>query len=115
MPHCTQRHLVRTHIGGIGRLRQMGVHAQPRPVSLREPPEDVLCRLVDVWPTRVLWEEFLEWHFGQLGLEDVDLVEEQDHTRPQEPPRVDHRLKQDERFLHPVLDEQGDGDRGTGK
>ena len=98
-----------THIGRIGRLRQMRVHAQPGPVGLREPPEDVLCRLVDVRSPGVLWEELLERDLGQLGLEDVDLVEEQDHTRPQEPPRVDHRLKQDERFLHPVLRERRDG------
>lgn len=44
-----------------------------------------------------------KWHLWQLLLEHVNLVQEQDDGCPQEPPRVDDRLEQDERLLHPVL------------
>ena len=53
--------------------------------------------------TGVFWKVVHERHFWELLLEHVDLVEEEDDGCPEEPPRVDHRLKQDEGFLHPVL------------
>lgn len=59
----------------------MRIHAQPRPVGLGEPPEYVLGCLVDIGTSGVLGEELFERDLGELGLEDVDLVEEEDLER----------------------------------
>jgi hypothetical protein len=46
---------------------------------------------------------------GKLGFEDVDLVEEEDDGRPQEPARVDDGFEEDEGLLHPVLETENGG------
>ncbi len=89
------------------------VYAEPRPICLHEPPQDVLRRLVNIGPARVLGEVPLEGDFWQLALEDVDLVQEQDDRCPEEPSRVDDRLKQDERLRHPFLREREEGGAQT--
>ena len=42
-------------------------------------------------------------YLGKFALEDVDLVQEEDDRRAEEPPGVDNTLEEDERFGHPVL------------
>lgn len=53
-----------THITSIRSLRQMGIHAQPRPIRLRKPPQYILGRLVDIRPARIFREIVYEWYFG---------------------------------------------------
>ena len=79
------------------------IHTQPRPIRLRKPPQNVLGRLIDVRSTSELWEIPLQRHLWQLGFEHVDLVQEQDDGRPEEPSRVDDRFEQDERLRHAFL------------
>lgn len=74
----------------------MRVDRETRAVRLREAPQDVLGSLVDVGAAGVLGEVVDEGHLGQLLLEDVDLVQEENNRRAQEPSRVDDRLEQHE-------------------
>lgn len=60
------------------------------PVDLVEPPQEILGGLVDVATARVVGEVVAEGRPGQLMLEDVDLVQEENDARPHEPSRVDN-------------------------
>ena len=85
------------------KTNSLRVHTQPRPIRLHELPQNELRRLIDVVPARVLGKVAVEGHLGQLDLEHVRLIEEQDDRSPQEPPRVDDRLEESQRLGHAVL------------
>ena len=52
-------------VAGISSLRQMRVDAEPRPVGLHEPPEDVFGGFLDVGAARVFGEIPFSWDLGK--------------------------------------------------
>lgn len=52
--------------------------------------------------TLVIREVVLHWRHRQLLLEAINLVQEEDDTRLDEPARIADAVKQRKRFLHPV-------------
>jgi hypothetical protein len=105
---------------GIGGAGEMGVNLLGLVLVERdEAVEDVVtCRSV-VWATLVVGKIVLHRADGELLLESVDLVQEQDDRGLDEPPRVADGVEKCESFLHAVdrlvLKEQlvvlGDGDQ----
>lgn len=87
-------------------------------VERNEAVQDVVTRSSVVWAALVVGEVVLHGADGQLLLEAIDLVEEQDDGCLDEPPRVADGVEQCEGFLHTVdglvLEQQlvvfGDGD-----
>ncbi|KAI3493002.1 hypothetical protein L1887_42377 [Cichorium endivia] len=90
-------------VARVGGLREMRIDAEPRAVRLREAPENVLGRLVDVRSATVFGKVLGERLLGDLLLENVNLVEKEDDRGAQEPSAVDHRLKEHQRLGHAVL------------
>lgn len=84
-------------------LHLLWIEVEMCSVDLVEPPEKVLRRPVDVVSTRVVGEVVDQGRSAELLLEQIDLVEEEDDARPHEPPRVDHRVEEDETLHHSVL------------
>ena len=72
-------------------------------IDLIEPPEKVFRRAIDIRAARVVGEIVAEWALLELRLEQIDLIQEEDDTRPHEPPRVDDRVKQHQALHHPIL------------
>lgn len=72
-------------------------------IHLVESPKKVLGRAVDIIATRVIWEVVAQWGAGELLPEQVDLVQEQNDTRPHEPSRIDDRVEENQAFHHSVL------------
>lgn len=75
-------------------------------VDLIESPEQVFGRSIHIIATRVVGEVVAERRSCELELEEIDLVQEQNDTGPHEPPRIDHRVKQDQTFHHSILQSQ---------
>lgn len=73
-----------------------------RLVQRHEPVEDIVAGSRVVCTTLVIREVVLHRADRQLLLEAVDLVQEQDDRRLDEPSRVADRVEQCQRLLHPV-------------
>ena len=79
--------------------------------------EDVIASCSVVWASLIVWEVVLHRADRKLLLESVDLVQEQNDTGLDEPPRVANTVKESQGLLHTVdgliLEEQlivfGDG------
>jgi len=74
-----------------------------RPIDLVEPPQQILCRAIDVVAARVVRKIVDQGRLAQFLAEEIDLVQEQDDACPHEPARVDDRVEQDETLHHAVL------------
>jgi len=71
-------------------------------VQRHEAVENVVASGSIVGTTLVVGEVVLHGADGQLLLEAVDLVKEENDRRLDEPPRVANRVEQGERFLHTI-------------
>lgn len=71
-------------------------------VQRHEAVEDVITSGIIVGTTLVVREVVLHWADGQLLLEAIDLVEEENDGRLNEPARVANRVEQSQGFLHTV-------------
>lgn len=74
------------------------------PIHLIEPPQEILRSTINVVAARIIREVVAQWRSGQLLFEKVDLVEEEDNACPHKPPRVDHRVKENQALHHSVLE-----------
>lgn len=92
-----------SNLHGIGSACEMCVDLLGLVLVERdESVQDVVaCRSV-VWAALVVWEVVLHGANWQLLLEPVDLVQEQNDRRLDEPPRVADGVEQCEGFLHTV-------------
>lgn len=90
-------------LGGIGGACEVGVDLLLFCLVQRnEPVENVVASRGVVGTPLVIREVVLHRAGRELLLEPVDLVEEENYGRLDEPPRVADRVKQGERFLHTV-------------
>lgn len=62
-------------------------------VDLIESPKQVLCGLVDIVASGVIWKIVPQWRSRKLDFEYVYFVQEQDYARSHEPSRVDNRVE----------------------
>lgn len=74
-------------------LNLLRVEIQLGSVHLIEPPEKVFCGSVDIVATRIIWKIISQRRPAKFLLEQIDLVQEQNDTRPHEPSGIDHRVK----------------------
>ena len=109
-----------SNLHGICGAGEMGVDLLGLVLVERdESVQDVVACGGIVWAALVIGEVVLHWADGQLLLEAIDLVEEQDDRCLDEPPRVADGIEQCEGFLHTVdgfvFEQQlvvlGDGDQ----
>lgn len=77
------------YIRRIRGLGKMGVDTKTSPVGLGESPENVFSCLVDVCAASVFREVVDQRDLGELLLEDVDFVKEENDGCAEEPPGVD--------------------------
>lgn len=75
------------------RVDLLRIQVQMCSVDLIEAPEQVLCSLVDIISTRIIGEIVAQGRSGQLLLENIDLIEEQNDTGSHKPARVDYRVE----------------------
>ena len=71
-------------------------------VEGNESVQDVVACRVVVCTSLVVWEVVLHRRDGQLLLKSVDLVQEQDDTRLDEPSRIADAIEKCKGFLHSV-------------
>jgi len=64
-------------------------------IHLIEPPEKILGCSVHIVAARVIWEVVAQWGARELLSEEIDLVQEEDDTRPHKPSRIDHGVEED--------------------
>lgn len=62
-------------------------------IDLVKPPKKIFRSSVDVVSSRVIWEVIAERRPSKLLPEQIDLVQEEDDTRPHEPSRVDYGIE----------------------
>ncbi len=74
-----------------------------RTIDLVKSPKQVLRSSINVISTRVVWEVISQRRSIQLLFKQIDLVQEEDDARAHEPPRVDDRVEEHQRFHHAVL------------
>ena len=108
------------NLGGVGGASEVGVNLLGLVlVQADEAVENVVAGGGVVVTTLVVGEVVLHGADGQLLLESIDLVEEENNRRLDEPPGVANRVKQSQSFLHTVnrlvFEKQlvvlGDGDK----
>ena len=92
------------HSGDPVTKNLLRVEIQMCPIHLIESPQEILGSTINVVATRIIREVVAQWRSGQLLFEKVDLVEEEDDARPHKPPRVDHRVKENQALHHSVLE-----------
>jgi len=71
-------------------------------VQADETVQNVITGQSVIIPSFVVWEVILHWADGQLLLESIDLVQEQDNRCLNEPPRVADGVKEGEGLLHTI-------------
>lgn len=83
--------------------RLLRIEIEVSTIDLVEAPQQILGSSICVIASRVVGEVFRERRLAQLLPKKIDLVEEQNDTRPHEPSRVDHRVEKHQTFHHTVL------------
>jgi hypothetical protein len=70
------------------------IEVQVGPINLVESPQEIFGRPVDIVSAGIVGKVVGKWAPGQLHLEQIDLVQEEDYTGPHKPTAVDNRIEQ---------------------